>query len=114
MVDICIEDYSMIKGYNLRCNKYFIKLCKFIFLDIYDDIELWWFLLRYVWYECIEFWLNDIEKFCNWDFLMKMFYYFNIIIFMFCRSVELIYFIYFFIIIFLKSMLKIKLLKNNE
>lgn len=40
LVDICIEDYSMIKEYNLRCNKYFIKLCKFIFLDIYDDMEL--------------------------------------------------------------------------
>lgn len=114
LVDICTEDYSTTKGYNLRRNKYLTKPCKPTFLDIHDDTELWRSLSRYVWYECTEPRLNDIEKFCNWDFLMKMFYYFNIIISMFCRSVELIHFIHFFITIFLKSMLKTKLLKNNE
>lgn len=40
LVDICTEDYSTTKGYNLRRNKYLTKPCKPTFPDIHDDTEL--------------------------------------------------------------------------
>nr|XP_011442053.3 uncharacterized protein LOC105338568 [Crassostrea gigas] len=40
LVDICTEDYSTTKEYNLRRNKYLTKPCKPTFTDIHDDTEL--------------------------------------------------------------------------
>lgn len=40
LVDICTEDYSTTKEYNLRRNKYLTKPCTPTFPDIHDDTEL--------------------------------------------------------------------------